>query len=176
MIVAEAERPEANISAVARRHGIPVLEDGIVTFTWGAATDVDGDGYPDVMGRYDGRDYRIWPGPNSNSFVAHVLREVPELGTTLPPNATGRDFEACSKSSTAPTFAASQPNSTAADVSAFGFTLSRTCLFAWSRSSELMSRADSVGTPLIASMINCSARFSSPAAGSGRPSSVTWRS
>ena len=22
-------------------------------------------------------DYRIWPGPNSNSFVAHVLREVP---------------------------------------------------------------------------------------------------
>ena len=25
-------------------------------------------------------DYRIWPGPNSNSFVAHVLRAVPELG------------------------------------------------------------------------------------------------
>lgn len=37
-------------------------------------------------------DYRIWPGPNSNSFVAHVLREVPELDATLPPNATGRDF------------------------------------------------------------------------------------
>lgn len=37
-------------------------------------------------------DYRLWPGPNSNSFVAHVLRETPELGATLPPNATGRDF------------------------------------------------------------------------------------
>ncbi|MFN3549889.1 MAG: DUF3750 domain-containing protein, partial [Mesorhizobium sp.] len=36
--------------------------------------------------------YRIWPGPNSNSFVAHVLREVPALGATLPPNATGRDY------------------------------------------------------------------------------------
>lgn len=36
--------------------------------------------------------YRIWPGPNSNSFVAHVLREVPEFGAVLPPNAVGRDF------------------------------------------------------------------------------------
>lgn len=36
--------------------------------------------------------YRIWPGPNSNSFVAHVLDAVPALGTRLPPNATGRDF------------------------------------------------------------------------------------
>lgn len=36
--------------------------------------------------------YRIWPGPNSNSFVAHVLREVPEIGAVLPPNAVGRDF------------------------------------------------------------------------------------
>jgi hypothetical protein len=25
-------------------------------------------------------DYRIWPGPNSNTFVATVLRAVPELG------------------------------------------------------------------------------------------------
>jgi len=38
--------------------------------------------------------YRIWPGPNSNSFVAHVLRRVPELGTVLPPNAIGRDYPA----------------------------------------------------------------------------------
>ena len=37
-------------------------------------------------------DYRIWPGPNSNSFVAAVLRAVPELGVALPPNAVGRDF------------------------------------------------------------------------------------
>jgi hypothetical protein len=37
-------------------------------------------------------DYRIWPGPNSNTFVATVLRAVPELGAELPPNAVGRDF------------------------------------------------------------------------------------
>ncbi len=37
-------------------------------------------------------DYRIWPGPNSNSFVAHVLRAVPEIGAQLPPEALGRDF------------------------------------------------------------------------------------
>lgn len=36
--------------------------------------------------------YRIWPGPNSNSFVAHVLREVPDIAVRLPPNATGRDY------------------------------------------------------------------------------------
>jgi hypothetical protein len=37
-------------------------------------------------------DYRIWPGPNSNTFVATVLRAVPELGVTLPATAIGRDF------------------------------------------------------------------------------------
>jgi hypothetical protein len=37
-------------------------------------------------------DYRIWPGPNSNTFVASVLRAVPEVDTALPANAVGRDF------------------------------------------------------------------------------------
>ena len=37
-------------------------------------------------------DYRIWPGPNSNTFIATMLRAVPELGATLPPNAVGKDF------------------------------------------------------------------------------------
>ncbi|MEQ8402916.1 MAG: DUF3750 domain-containing protein [Roseitalea porphyridii] len=42
---------------------------------------------------HDGRgDYRIWPGPNSNSFVAHVLRAVPALDAVLPPHAVGRDY------------------------------------------------------------------------------------
>src|SRR5437016_10169454 len=31
---------------------------------------------------HDG-DYRIWPGPNSNTFVATVLRSIPGLGVTL---------------------------------------------------------------------------------------------
>ena len=36
--------------------------------------------------------YRIFPGPNSNTFVAFVLRNVPELDTVLPPHAVGRDY------------------------------------------------------------------------------------
>jgi hypothetical protein len=37
-------------------------------------------------------DYRVWPGPNSNTFVAAVLRAIPEVETTLPSNAIGKDF------------------------------------------------------------------------------------
>jgi hypothetical protein len=38
--------------------------------------------------------YRIWPGPNSNTFVATVLRAIPEADTELPSNAIGKDFRA----------------------------------------------------------------------------------
>jgi hypothetical protein len=37
-------------------------------------------------------DYRPWPGPNSNTFVTAALAAVPELRTTLPPTAIGKDF------------------------------------------------------------------------------------
>ncbi|MCK5933583.1 MAG: DUF3750 domain-containing protein [Fulvimarina manganoxydans] len=37
-------------------------------------------------------DYQIFPGPNSNSFVAYVMREVRGLGAFLPPAAVGRDY------------------------------------------------------------------------------------
>lgn len=37
-------------------------------------------------------DYRIYPGPNSNTFVAAILRAVPEMKATLTPNAIGRDY------------------------------------------------------------------------------------
>jgi hypothetical protein len=36
--------------------------------------------------------YHVWPGPNSNTFVAHVLRAAPELRVDLPPTALGKDF------------------------------------------------------------------------------------
>ena len=36
--------------------------------------------------------YRTWPGPNSNTFVAHVARAVPALGLELPPTAIGKDY------------------------------------------------------------------------------------
>jgi len=36
--------------------------------------------------------YLAWPGPNSNSFVQHILAELPELGRALPPTALGKDW------------------------------------------------------------------------------------
>lgn len=37
-------------------------------------------------------DYRTWPGPNSNTFLAHVAREVPELSLDIPASAIGKDY------------------------------------------------------------------------------------
>jgi hypothetical protein len=37
-------------------------------------------------------EYRVWPGPNSNTFTAWVLRQVPELEADLPPTAIGKDY------------------------------------------------------------------------------------
>jgi len=37
-------------------------------------------------------DYTIWPGPNSNTFVAGVIDAVPGLNVVLPPTAVGRDY------------------------------------------------------------------------------------
>lgn len=36
--------------------------------------------------------YKVWPGPNSNSFIAWIARAVPELGVELPPTAIGKDY------------------------------------------------------------------------------------
>ncbi len=37
-------------------------------------------------------DYRVWPGPNSNTYIAHLIREVDELEVELPPHAIGKDW------------------------------------------------------------------------------------
>lgn len=37
-------------------------------------------------------DYRVWPGPNSNTFVAAVADAVPEARMDLPPTAIGKDY------------------------------------------------------------------------------------
>ena len=34
----------------------------------------------------------MWPGPNSNTFTAHVAREVPRLELELPTTAIGKDY------------------------------------------------------------------------------------
>lgn len=36
--------------------------------------------------------YHAWPGPNSNTFLAHIGREVPALRLDLPANAIGKDY------------------------------------------------------------------------------------
>ncbi|WFE91070.1 DUF3750 domain-containing protein [Roseibium porphyridii] len=41
--------------------------------------------------QFDDR-YTVWPGPNSNTFIAHLGRVVPELRLDLPPTAVGKDF------------------------------------------------------------------------------------
>ena len=38
------------------------------------------------------QDYELWPGPNSNTFIAYIIRNVPELTADLPPTAIGKDF------------------------------------------------------------------------------------
>jgi len=37
-------------------------------------------------------EYNVWPGPNSNTFVAWLARAVPELQLDLPPTAIGKDY------------------------------------------------------------------------------------
>lgn len=37
-------------------------------------------------------EYKMWPGPNSNSFVAWIGLQVPELGLSLPTKALGQSW------------------------------------------------------------------------------------
>lgn len=36
--------------------------------------------------------YRVWPGPNCNTFIAYIGRSAPQLGLVMPPNAVGKDY------------------------------------------------------------------------------------
>ena len=36
--------------------------------------------------------YHAWPGPNSNTFIAHIARQVPALRLNMPANAIGKDY------------------------------------------------------------------------------------
>ena len=47
----------------------------------------------DAVDRYPyPRDYRVWPGPNSNTFIAELGRQLPDLQLELPPTAIGKDY------------------------------------------------------------------------------------
>lgn len=46
-----------------------------------------------AIGSYPWPDtYHAWPGPNSNTFIAHIGREVPALKLDMPANAVGKDY------------------------------------------------------------------------------------
>ena len=65
--------------------------------------------------------YVLWPGPNSNTFVASVARLVPELAPALLPIAIGKDFAGWRF------YAGASPSNTGFQISIvglFGFTLS----------------------------------------------------
>jgi hypothetical protein len=42
-------------------------------------------------------EYRLWPGPNSNTFTAYIGLAVPELRLDLPSTAVGKDYRPLSK-------------------------------------------------------------------------------
>ena len=83
--------------------------------------DKRGAGVDDMIRRIDAaaraypydREYTVWPGPNSNTFTAHVARAVPELGLDLPPTAIGKDYIPGG-------IAAKTPSGTGFQVSLFG--------------------------------------------------------
>jgi Protein of unknown function (DUF3750) len=48
---------------------------------------------PQVLEAYPyAGEYRAWPGPNSNTFIAWIGREIPELELAMPSNAIGKDY------------------------------------------------------------------------------------
>lgn len=68
MAIAAADGPAAEAM-------IPKIKAAIAGYSWRAYGD-----------------YRAWPGPNSNTFVAAVLGAVPEAEVALPPTAIGKDY------------------------------------------------------------------------------------
>ena len=48
---------------------------------------------PDALASYPyPTEYRVWPGPNSNTFIAHMGRAIPELRLSMPSTAIGKDY------------------------------------------------------------------------------------
>ncbi len=73
------DRPQlvADVRGARAASAIPKIEAAVKTYPY------------DAYGSY-----RVWPGPNSNTFTATILRAAPELEVAMPPEAVGRDFRA----------------------------------------------------------------------------------
>jgi hypothetical protein len=74
------------------------------------------------------QEYRVWPGPNSNTFTAFVARQVPELVLDLPPQAIGKDYLASDR------FVSQAPSGTGYQASLFGLL---GVLLAWEEGVEI---------------------------------------
>ena len=64
-----------SISGTEAARLIPKIETAIKNYRWSKAGD-----------------YALWPGPNSNTFVASIIRAVPGFAAYTPTTAIGRDF------------------------------------------------------------------------------------
>ena len=58
--------------------------------------------------------YRVWPGPNSNTFISYIIRNIDEIDVELPPTAIGKDYLGKSN------FVSNTPSNTGFTISAFG--------------------------------------------------------
>ena len=58
--------------------------------------------------------YRVYPGPNSNTFVSYLLRNIDEIDCELPATAIGKDYFGPS------TFISNTPSNTGFTLSAYG--------------------------------------------------------
>lgn len=111
------------------RHGgsaLVITEDAPDRRWYGAEPEIIADkrgaGVDEMIKRIDAaarayphtKTYTVWPGPNSNTFTAHVARAVPELAVDLPPTAIGKDYIPSGG------FAAKTPSGTGYQVSLFG--------------------------------------------------------
>lgn len=48
---------------------------------------------PELIERYPYRQsYKVWPGPNSNTFISYLIRNIDELDIELPSSAVGKDY------------------------------------------------------------------------------------
>jgi len=65
----------------------------VISDVRGAAADAIVVKLPAALAAYPFADtYTVWPGPNSNTFIAHLGRALPELHLTMPSTAVGKDF------------------------------------------------------------------------------------
>ena len=84
--------------------------------------DVRGEGVDELIKKIDNaaktypyrNTYSVWPGPNSNTFIAWIGRLVPELRLDLPPTAIGKDWLGRTK------FFSSTPSGTGYQFSVLG--------------------------------------------------------